>query len=70
MSLRATKEFYNRGYNAGYYDGKNESKNKSAWGSGIGSNRPCLECGHRAAPTKFCPECGRAMVNPWPKVEM
>ena len=64
MNLGATKEFYNRGYNTGYYDGRCESKNRSAWGSGSGAKRPCIKCGYRSTPTKFCPECGRAMINP------
>lgn len=59
-----TEEAFKKGYREGFYAGKCNSENTSAWGTGTDSYRPCLACGYRGSPTKFCPECGRAMVNP------
>lgn len=58
------EEAFKRGYKEGFYAGKRDSGNTSAWGTGTNPYRPCLACGYRGSPTKFCPECGRAMVNP------
>lgn len=58
------EEAFKRGYKEGFYAGRCDSVNSSAWGTGTNPHRPCLACGYRGAPTKFCPECGRAMANP------
>lgn len=61
----ATEESYKNGYKAGFYFGRLGGKETSAWGSGTGQQRPCMSCGYKAAPTRFCPECGRVMANPF-----
>lgn len=65
----ATEEAYKKGYRDGFYEGRLANGSTSAWGSGTNPRRPCLSCGYRAAPTRFCPNCGKAMENAWPKSE-
>lgn len=59
----AVEESYKRGYRAGFFDGKMAGGESSYWSSGTNPRRPCMSCGYRAAPTKFCPNCGKAMKN-------
>jgi hypothetical protein len=61
----AAEQSYNNGYRAGFYAGKMGAGMSASWGTGIGANRPCTRCGFRGAPSKFCPECGSAMKNPF-----
>ena len=61
-----TEEAYKKGYRDGLYAGKMGTGDSSAWGSGPSLRRPCLSCGFRGEPTRFCPDCGKAMANPWP----
>lgn len=62
----ATEEAYKKGYREGLYDGRTMFGASASWGSGTNPRRPCTECGYRTAPTKFCPNCGFAMKNPFP----
>ena len=61
-----TGEAYKKGHREGFYAGRMEFGYSSAWGSGKNGERPCLACGNKGVATKFCPECGAAMVNPRP----
>lgn len=59
------KNGYQAGYQAGYYDGKKGVGYTSSWGTGANHKRPCMNCGFTGTATKFCPECGAAMKNPF-----
>lgn len=61
----AAEQAYKNGHIAGYHAGKLGSGMSASWGSGTNTGRPCSHCGYRGAPTKFCPECGYAMKNPF-----
>lgn len=61
----AAEVSYKNGYQAGYYDGKKGVGHTSSWGTGANHKRPCMNCGFAGTATKFCPECGAAMKNPF-----
>lgn len=59
----ATEEAYKKGYREGYLAGKSASEHTSLWGFGNAGDRPCIKCGFRGKTSKYCPECGAAMMN-------
>lgn len=59
----ATEEAYKKGFIEGYHSGRKESEHTSLWGFGNVEDRPCVKCGFRGRVSKFCPNCGAAMLN-------